>query len=248
MTTTRSKPLTILLITLLCVGLIIFILIRPVFSSIVKSWKELKSSESNLQNAGQLSQIMLDLRNQNITQVADNAQKFIPSNQESGQLVIDLTTMAQTNNLTVEQTTIDKSKQTTKTDETTTPTPKTTSTTQTNSQAKNKVENVDFTMKLSGNFVDFAKFLQATESSSRLIVFKNISIQTEQNTENKSTLGAQISGTAYYKKEVSLENNMDNLKVSQEAIDMFLNLRNTIQATTQPSDGSFGRTNPFESY
>jgi len=169
---------------------------------------------------------------------------------ESGDLILELTTIANNYNLKVEKTSLEKS-QTTKesSEETTSTTNKEKSTPQPStspSASSGGVQNVDFTMSLSGSFTDYLEFLKNVETSTRLIVIKSMTIQMGQ--EEGKPVTFQLVGTAFYKLKVTIADNLDNIKVSQETINTFLNLKTYAQPINLPQESGFGRTNPFENY
>lgn len=246
----KSKPITILVFTfIIIVGLVIF-LIGPVASLIFSSWRDLASTKENLKIIEQKKQVLDSLKNNpNLSRVGKIAEDFIPKEEDAGQLVIELTAMGQGNNLTIEQISIEKSKETTAQQAATetgkaTPTPTSAATPSTAAEAKT----VDFTMKINGNFSDFMNFFKATETSSRLIVIKKISMQTKTEGDKNPTFNVELSGSAYYKSEVSVEQNLANIEIPDEVIQGFLNLKTYGQPIDLPGESGFGRSNPFENY
>lgn len=249
---TKNQSIYILIITfVIIVGIVIFI-IGPVASSVWTSWKDLAQSKTNMQKIDEKKQVVESLKNnKDINKVADIAEKYIPTEEASGQLILDLTAMAQANNLQVEQTSIETAKTAatpepaeTNTSGKATPTPGTSAPTNKPAEAKT----VDFTMKLSGSFPDFLNFLKAVETGSRLILIKNISIQQKTGNDQTISFDIQLSGSAYYKTDVSLEENLDNIKITEETLQTFLNLKTYSQPINLPNESGFGRQNPFENY
>lgn len=246
----KNKPITIIIIIslILIVG-IIFFLIRPVVTSVWSSWNELNNTKEDLKNVEAKVNVLQDLKNnQDINNVAQIALKYIPNETEAGELVIELTAMAQTNNLKVEETSMEKSKQTSKPqEETATPSPGGTPSEDKTGGAKE----VEFSMKLSGTYPDFMSFLRSVETSARLIVIKNLALQMATETvgnEQKSTFATQIAGVAYYKNDLTIENTLDNVKISENTLKKFLNLKTYGIPINLPTESGFGRTNPFEGY
>ncbi|MFA6493086.1 MAG: type 4a pilus biogenesis protein PilO [Patescibacteria group bacterium] len=240
----KNKPLGILIFTFIVVIAIGIFVIKPVVSSILTSWKDYSQAKTNLELIEEKKQVFETLKNNqdNITKVAEIAKQYIPENQDSGQLIIELSATAQANKLIVEQTSIDKTKEETKAAETT-PTPKASST-----PAETQLKTVDFTMKLSGSFQNFMNFLKSIETSSRLIVINDISMQNKIESDQASTFGVELSGSAYYKDKTNTEPNLENIKLSDDTLNKFLNLKTYGQPIDLPGESGFGRTNPFENY
>lgn len=251
----RSKPITIILITLIVVAAICFFLIRPVTTSIWASWKGLQQARSDLTNLAEKKQILEALKNNpDLANVGGIALKYIPQESDSGELVVELAAIANNNNLKVEEMSMEKSQETKTSEEVTTPTPKSTTSTQASpaTSTTGGAKEVDFSMKLSGSFGDFLNFLRGVESTSRLISLESIALQMNTTTtgqqQPQAALSAQIKGVAYYKPDVSLEPILANINVSQETIDKFLNLKPFGSPINLPTESGFGRTNPFENY
>ncbi|MCL5407539.1 MAG: type II secretion system protein M [Patescibacteria group bacterium] len=245
----KNKSLFILTVTFVIILGIAIFLIRPVVSSILASYKDLSQTKENLKLIEEKKQILESLKsNQNLTKVADIAEKYIPKEEESGQLIIELTAIAQANNLRVDQTSIEKSKDTPTADSTDTNTTGKATPTPSSTTAGSTIKTVNFTEKLNGSYVDFINFLKALEASSRLILVKNISMQTKTEQGKPTSFDVQLSGSAYYKSKVDLEQNLTNIKITEETLNKFLNLKSYGQPINLPGESGFGRTNPFESY
>ncbi|MBM2821098.1 MAG: hypothetical protein HW405_858 [Candidatus Berkelbacteria bacterium] len=257
----KSKPITILAVTIILIAGISFFFIKPVVTTIWASWKDLEKSHQEVQNVQEKKQVLQDLKNNpQLKNVSGIALKYIPVDSQSGQLVIELTAIANANKLVVEQTSLDQKTATTPTkapeeDKTTPSSPSTSA----SAQVSADVKELKFSMSLSGAYNDFINFLKAIDSSSRLISLKNITIQKkesaaaapaggEQTTATIVTFGAQISGSAYYKTDISVEKNIENLKVSDETIQKFLNLKSYGLPINLTTEAGFGRGNPFEGY
>lgn len=246
----KSKPLIILAVTFFVVAALAFFLILPVASSILASWRSLGEARQNLATIDEKKAVLEKLQNTpELQSITDIAKKYIPEDQQAGELVLEITSMAVANNLKVEQTSLAKSQTTTKTDETPTPSPKskTGPSPSTSPKIEEQTKTVDFTMQISGSFGDFMNFLKSIETGSRLITVKNISLQTKSGAD-KITFSVQMSGGAYYKSKVTLEDTLENIKISPETIEDFLNLKAYSQPINLPSESGFGRTNPFENY
>jgi len=245
----KSKPITILGVTILIIAAVVFFLIKPVINSLWSAWTSLENAKGDLKTVEEKRQILEILeKNKDLPSVGQIALKYIPEGSESGQLVIELTAIAGANNLKVEETSMEKSQESTSTptpEETTTkssPTPQVSPT-----KTSSDIKEVEFSMKLSGTFSDFMNFLRAIDTSSRLISLKNLALQMSKTAE-QSTFAAQIAGVAFYKSDVSIPNTIDNIKVSDDTIRKFLNLKSYGLPINLPAESGFGRTNPFENY
>jgi len=248
----KSNSLLIISLTIIIILGIIFLFIKSPATTILKAWQDLKHSEQDLKQSEERNKITADLKQKKdeINRIATIAEKYIPKDSESGDLILELTTIANNYNLKVEKTSLEKS-QTTKesSEETTSTTNKEKSTPQPStspSASSGGVQNVDFTMSLSGSFTDYLEFLKNVETSTRLIVIKSMTIQMGQ--EEGKPVTFQLVGTAFYKLKVTIADNLDNIKVSQETINTFLNLKTYAQPINLPQESGFGRTNPFENY
>lgn len=249
----KSKPITILAVTFLIVAAIIFCLIRPVISSIWDSWRNLEKARAELQNIEEKKKILEALKNNpDVSSVGQIALKYIPKDTESGELVVELAAIAQTNNLKVEEITMEKSKETPKPEEETEATKKSSPTPQITPTNTSGIKEVTFSIKVSGAYTDLIAFLRGIESSSRLIAIKNLALQVNQSqnkdTPNAITLSSQMSGTAYYKTEILKEETIQNIQVTQDTIDKFLNLKTFGSPINLPAEQGSGRSNPFENY
>lgn len=249
----KNKPIFIIILTIIIIAGISFFVIRPVVSSIFSSWKDLSSTRLNLQVIKEKTQALEVLKNnQNLDQVADIAKNYIPKETESGQLIIELTAMARTNNLKVEETSLEKSKNPTTPAPTQegTPSAKATPTPAISGApvALPGVETVGFSIKLAGAFADFMNFLKTIETSTRLISMTNISMQINESADKTLSFSTQISGLAYYKKEIDLTPELKNIEIAEATMSQFLNLKTYGQPIDLPIESGFGRTNPFENY
>lgn len=250
----KNQKLIIIGITTLIVFGISFFLIKPVVTSVWLSLKEYSQAKSDLEAIAEKKKILAELQeNTNLKNVSEIAQKYIPKDNESGQLVIELGAMAGANNLRIEQTSLEKLKTSTSTTEESAPAKTNTSPTPTASGSANTPSTgdakiIDFSLQVSGSFGDFLNFLKTVETSSRLISLKNITMQQKVETDKSVTFSAQISGTAFYKTKITVESTNDNLKISDEVINKFINLKTYGQPIDLPTESGFGRTNPFENY
>lgn len=246
----RTKPITILGITIILIGAISFFAIKPVVVSLWSAWKDLQRAKEDLSQVEEKKRVLEELKkNPNLVNVSQIALKYIPTDQESGELVIELTAMAGANNLKVEETSMEKTTTSSPTPEETTtgatksPSPQPSTSASPSSGAKE----VGFTMKLSGTFTDFLNFLRDVDSSSRLISLKTLSLQIT-STAAQTTFTVQIGGAAFYKNNVSIANTLDNIQVSDDTIRKFLNLKTYGAPINLPAESGFGRSNPFEGY
>lgn len=242
----KTKPIIILAITFIVCGAIGFLIIKPVVSSIWSAWKDLEKARGDLNTAEEKNKILNELKqNPDLATVGQIALKYIPKDEESGELVIELTAIANANNLKVEETSMEKKagSQTPSEESSASPNPKPSTSATPSSAAKE----VQFTMKLSGTFPDFMNFLRAVDSSSRLISLKTLALLISQ-TQDKTVFTAQIGGVAFYKSDITLPNTLGNIKVSDDTIRKFLNLKTYGAPINLPTESGFGRGNPFEGF
>lgn len=252
MTTKRKKPIFIIVLTIAIIGGIGFFVIRPVITSVFRSWRELTQARINLKTIQEKKGVLESLKgDKNIANVASVASAYIPKEADSGQLIIELTAMAQANDLTVQEITLAQTKnQATPAPETTAESkPATTPTPVLPKELTNieQIKEVEFSLKIAGTFPNFMKFLRAIETSSRLVSIKDISMQAKEEKEQQ-IFSAQMAGVAYYKKEITLADSLENIKISNETITKLLNLKTYGQPINLPGEAGFGRTNPFENY
>lgn len=247
----KSRSLFIIGIAFVIIAAISFLFIKPPATVILKAWQDLKRSEEELKQSEERNKITADLdqNKDEINRVATIARKYIPEDSKSGDLILELTAIAANYNLRVEKTSLEKSQATKESTDETTDATKKTATPQPSASASassGSVQNVDFTMSLSGSFIDYLEFLKNVETSTRLIIIKSMTVQMGQ--EPASPVTFQLVGTAFYKPKVTIADNLDNIKVSQETIDTFLNLKTYAQPINLPQESGFGRVNPFENY
>ncbi len=247
----KSKPIIILGVTLLVIGGIGFFAIKPVVTSIWSAWKDLERARNDLSQVEERKKILEELKqNPSLSNVGQIALKYIPKDEETGELVIELTAIATANNLRVEETSMEKARTTTTqpADEVSTGAKSPTPTPNASASASSAIaKEVAFTMKLSGSFTDFMNFLRGVDSSSRLISLKTLTLETSQTTD-QITFIVQIGGVAFYKSDVTLANTLDNIKVSDDTIRKFLNLKTYGAPINLPTESGFGRGNPFEGF
>lgn len=255
----KNKKVMIIGVTAAIVLLIGFFVIRPVASSMWNSWKAMSQAKIDLDNSAQKKQAIDELKkNNNLNKISEIAGQYIPEEANAGQLVIEITAMATANNLKVEKTTMEKSTEPAKatTDETDatkkTPTPAASASSETSKTGDAKT--VGFSMTVSGSFSDVMNYLKAIEISSRLISISTLTIRAEKQAtldpaaKVTAGIGVDLKGSAYYKSQVTLNDTLDNIKISQETMDKFLNLKTYGQPIDLPTESGFGRENPFEGY
>lgn len=194
-------------------------------------------------------------KNNQLGGLYDIASKYIPESENSSDLVIELTSMANQANMKVDQISLDAATapkaaatDTATTDAKTTSDAKATATdtttdttTTTPTDVKTNLSELKFSLKISGSFSDFLIFLKSTETSSRLLTFDNMSLS-----QSETNFSVQVSGFSYYKKGTSLENTLDNIKITEATINKFKNLKTYGVPINLPTESGFGRTNPFD--
>jgi len=226
---------------IICAG-ISFFFIRPAVSSSWTTYKETQTAKKDLENISKRKDILNELtKNTQLNTLYDTASTYIPEEANSGALIIELTAIANNAKMQVEQVSLESNNASA--------TPQEDSSANTQSQAPaasasgNNIQEVPFTMKLSGTFADFQKFLQNTETSSRLITISGMTLS-----QNDTAFTASITGKTYWKKGSTLESNLNNIQISQATIDLFKNLKTYGLPINLPSESGFGRTDPFATF
>lgn len=233
--------------TVVIVAIISFFFIRP---QITGSWKIHKDTEAAKQELDDISKRKETLtklqQNGDLASIYKIASQYIPEEADSGTLVIELSAIASSSNMKVEQVSLETkdSSSSSKDDGTSSETSdKKTSTTTTNSDSKPAFQEIPFTMKMSGTFTDFQKFLQNVEASSRLMAINAMTL-----TQQEGVLTAELEGKTYWKKGTSIEKTLSNVKISQDTIDMFKNLKTYGTPINLPTESGFGRADPFANF
>lgn len=225
--------------TFVIVTLFSFFILKPMVLSSYQTYNDNKATQKEFGEVSKKKIILTSLsKNNQLDDLYNIASKYIPVDQNSSALVIEMSAVASQANLKVDQfslenvptkaTTTDESGANTKAADTAAP-------------VKNTADELKFSMKVSGNFTDFLSFLKNTETSSRLITFNNMSL-----TVATDVLSVQLSGSAYWKKKSTLTQSLTNVTVSQATIDKFKNLKSYGTPINLPSESGFGRTNPFD--
>lgn len=244
----KTKPTIIIGATLVIILAIGFFMIWPTASAMWQSWRNLDTSKQNLKNAEERKSAINDLKKQKdtIVNVAGIVEKYIPDNYESSQLVLELTAIAQANSLVVQETTMENTKTAASASSPDSTAVSPTPTTSASAGTANALQNINFSMKLAGLYPNFLNFLKTVETSSKLTVIKSIAFQAN-GAATDGSLTFQLSGSSFFKPKVSITDTLDNIKVSQETINMFLNLKSYGQ-TINPAESGYGRADPFATY
>lgn len=250
----KTKPIIIIAVTFLIVLAIGFFLIWPTALAVYNGWRDLSTSQENLKKVEARNQAIAEIKKNKdpLTNVSTIAEKYIPKSYESSQLVLELTAIAQDNGLTVNETTMETVKtKAASQEEDTTATPKSSASPTPGASSSpgstpSTVQNINFSMKLTGPYPSFLNFLKTVETSSKLTVIKNLALQTD-TAAGSDKLSFQISGTSFYKSKPTIENTVANLAVSKTTIDMFLNLK-SFAAPINPAESGYGRGDPFAGY
>ena len=223
-----------------------FFFIWPQANSSWKLYKQELQAKKDLEDVSKRKEVLAQLSKTNqLANLYDIASKYIPEEANSGDLVIQLTAMANGANLTVDQISLEtetKAKTTTEADTTTNKTNSTNSQTTATSNPSD-VQEVGFSLKVSGTFADFLNFLKSVETSSRLVSIYAMNLA---QTQDKFT--ADIKGKAYWEKSVSLEKNLANISIPQETINKFQNLKTYGNPINLPTESGFGRPDPFAGF
>lgn len=230
---------------LIIIGIILFGM-YPLFNNLISVYKARKDAKQELTDVTKKKEILGELsKNDKLTNIYNIASAYIPEEQNSSDLVIELTAIASQNNLSVQQLSIDSGTTNAKQgqDAEASKTNTQTATTTNSSDKKNDMSEIKFTIKLKGSFNDFENFLKGVETSSRLVSITGMNL-----TQEEDAFTAQVSGKAYYKKATTLENILANIEIPQTTIDKFLSLKTHGTPINLPSESGFGRTNPFEGF
>ncbi|AKM82070.1 TPA: hypothetical protein DD449_03150 [Candidatus Berkelbacteria bacterium] len=218
--------------TSLIVVLFSYFILKPMVNNSWQIHNEIKKTKTDLQDASKKKEVLTALsKNNQLDTLYGIASKYIPLSQNSSELVIEMSAVANQANLKVEQFSLDNSA----------PKAATTTTPTTSTSAVSGVTELKFSIKVSGNFSDFLTFLKNTETSSRLITFNSMQLATTDN-----VLSVQLIGSAYWQKDSNLDQTLTNVTVTQSTIDKFQNLKSYGTPINLPAESGFGRTNPFD--
>jgi len=222
-----------------------FFYLYPQANSSLKTYQETQKAKNNLTDVTKEKELLTNLsKNDQLSKLYDIASKYIPETEQSGELVIELSAMANQNKLQVEQISFESattSAETTKQSDTTTNKTDSATTNQATEPAKSSEnKELTFTLKLGGTFTDYINFLNNLSTSSRLISITSMTL-----TKSSDSFSAQISGKAYWKKGTNLEKNLTNIEISQATIDKFQNLKTYGSPIDLPTESGFGRPDPF---
>ena len=230
------------IITILMFAAIGFFFVWPAASSSWKIYRQEKQAKKDLEDVSKRKAVLTELSKANqLANLYDIAAKYIPEDANSGDLVIQLTAMANDAKLTVDQISLETETKPKTTTEESTPSQTTAQTTTSNPSSDAK--EVAFTLKVSGSFADFLTFLESTEASSRLMAITAMNLNQAQ---DKFT--ATLKGKAFWEKGVSLEKNLANIEISPETIAKFQNLKTFGNPINLPIEQGFGRPDPFAGF
>jgi len=207
----------------------------PTISNTWQIYQKEKKAKIDLSDAAKKKDILDNLsKNDKLKNVYSIAANYIPENQDSGDLVIELTAIAGQSNLKVTQFSLD-SAVVAKSNNDNTSAPK--------EKATSDAGEVKFSLKIEGSFADYKNFLKNTETGSRLISFTTMSLS-----QAEGSFSAQVSGKAYYKKASTLESTLANINIPQATIDRFISLKTYGTPINLPTETGFGREDPFAAY
>lgn len=232
-------------LTVLIIGAFSFFFCWPLIRDGLQIYQETKKAETQLADLSTKKEVLTKLsQNNQLAQLKTIASKYIPEEVDSSGLILELSAIANQNQLTVEQTSLNTQPVATKKTE-----DSNNSTNQQNSNQNNQNQNsqasnaqtVDFNLRLSGTYTDFIKFLAGTESSSRLISLSSLNLS-----QSDKNFVATVSGKAYWKVAIAQESTLTNITISEDVINKFLNLKTFSIPLNLTKDEGFGRSNPFE--
>lgn len=226
------------IISLLICSVIAFFLIRPAVSSSWKTYKDTQAAKKDLEDISKKKEALNELsKNNQLTTLFNTASSYIPEEGNSGALIIELTAIANNAKMKVEQVSLEANTASATPQDDSKPSATATPTENSN------ISEIPFSMKLTGTFADFQKFLQDTETSSRLITISGMNLS-----QADTAFTATINGKTYWKKGSNLEKTLANIQISKETIDLFKNLTTYGIPINLPSESGFGRTDPFASF
>jgi len=235
--------ITVITLTVLIIGAFSFFFCWPLVRDGIKIYKETKKAETDLADLSTKKELLTKLsQNNQLTELKTIASKYIPQEVDSSGLILELTAIANQNQLLVEQTSLNTQVATVKKQE-----DSDTSQSNNNNQSNTKqtdqaaAQTVNFNLKVNGTYADFIKFLAGTETSSRLISLDSLGLS-----QTDKSFTASISGKAYWKVVSTQESTLANIKISDDVISKFKNLKTFSAPLTLTKDEGFGRNNPFE--
>jgi len=238
----------IVAITFLIIAALGVLYLWPVAKSSWNIYQETNQTKKDLEDISKRKEVLTELtKNDKLSYLYNIASTYIPEESKSGELVIELTAMANQSNLKVEQVSLEQIEKTQKSNEETTDkkteTAGSSQKTSTTNVQETSSQEVDFSMKVSGTFADFLNFLKATETSSRLISITAMNLN-----QSNDQFIAQLNGKAYWKKGTDLEKNLTNIEISKETIAKFQNLKSYGTPIDLPTESGFGRPDPFAEF
>lgn len=240
----NRAALTIWGSTLLVSAAIILFVLWPGISSDLTTMQKTKDAQIKLTEASQMKKTLAELnKNNELSNLVTIAKNYIPEASQSGELILELSAIANQAGISVDQLSLEAEKKTAKpaTDTTTTPTDTSTPAANTAVAGGSGASEIGFQMTLSGSFDTFKQFLKLTETSSRLISINSLNMS---QTTDKFT--AQISGKSYYKKATTFSGNIADITLSTTTIEKLQNLKTYANPIDTQNEAGFGRTNPFE--
>ncbi len=231
------------------------------FPSAKSSWqtyRKYKDAKKELLDTSKKIEILNNLsQGDRLTTVYNIASGYIPQDQASGDLVIELTAIAAQSNLKVNQFSLDTAKTSsssssssnspdssdTSKSSTSTSSDSSSSTTQKADSNLTGATEMKFSITLTGGFSDFQGFLKGVETGSRLISFTTIALSGD-----KDSFKAQLSGKAYWKKAAKIDPTLANVDIPEKTINKFLGLKTYGNKIDLPTESGFGREDPFAGY
>lgn len=241
--------------TFAIIALVSFFIIKPLITTSYNLYRDNVKAKQDLTDVSKEKEILTNLKkDNNLQNVYNIANNYIPETEQSGDLVIEISAIANQSNLKVEQFSIDSptsskssSNDSASSDGTTTKSSSNTTNSTTNSNTNNtdtsKAKEVNFSTKISGTFTDFVNFLKAADKNSRLISFNSIILN-----QTDVSFTAQLKGKAYWKKTTTNEKTLANINITTQTINKFLGLKTYGSPINLPTESGFGRADPFAKF
>ena len=216
----------------------------PVISDDWQIYKAGQKTRQDLKDVSQKKEMLAKLSQDNqLETLYQTALKYIPKEADSSGLVIELSAIANSLNLKIEQVSFEGTKdKIARADEDATDAKTAAATNKPASPAPaSGPQEIKFSIKVLGDYPSVLAFLQNIETSSRLVSIQKLTISTDE-----KGLSGEIEGKAFYTPQTNLQDSLTNITVSTKTIEKFKNLKTYGVPINLPTEEGFGRTNPFD--
>lgn len=197
-----------------------------------QTWTATQTAKKELSDLVKEQQVLDKLsKNTDLAKISTIAGDYIPESAKTSELILELSAVAGSSKLTVEQISLDATVQpASNASDTTTP-----------KVDPNAPKTAGFSLKVSGSFENLMQFLRLIETSNRLVTIKSLGL-----TQATDKFTAELTGEAYWKKGANLEQNLANITISPETLTKFQNLTQYSTPINPTTEAGFGRVNPFD--